>query len=74
MPPLTLSDKYGIATVVALALLILVNNAVIMLVVSAIGLAAGFYVARQDDAKRVAWIATAAYAISLAFAGLSLLG
>jgi hypothetical protein len=70
---LTLSDKYGIFAAVALLFLILIDNAIAMLVVSAIGLAVGAFVARQGETKRVAWVSAAAFAIALAFGIFSLL-
>jgi hypothetical protein len=68
LPSLSISDKYAIAAAVALLFLVLFDNAVVMLIVSAVGLFAGVLVIRQPETRRVAWVATAAFAISLAFA------
>lgn len=73
MQSLTLSDKYALAAALALLLLVLFDNAVLMLAVSAIGLFAGIWVARRGEIRRVAWVAMVAFAVALAFAVVSLL-
>lgn len=73
MQSLTLSDKYAIAASIALLILVLFDNAILMLVVSAGGLLAGILVLRQGAVRRVTWVAAAAFAIALAFALITLL-
>lgn len=68
MRDLSRSDVYGIGAALALLFLILFDNAWAMLAVSAIGLLAGLWVARQGEVKRVVWAATAAFGVALAFA------
>jgi hypothetical protein len=73
LPPLSLSDKYGLFTAVALVILILLDNTIAMIVVAVIGLAVGGFVAWKGEPKRVAWISVAAFAVTLAFGVFSLL-
>jgi hypothetical protein len=73
LPPLTLADKYGVFTALALLALILADNAIAMIVVSIVGLAIGGFVAWRGDTKRVAWVSVAAFAITLVFGIFSLL-
>lgn len=68
MKNISRSDAYGIGAALALLFLVLFNNAWAMLIVSLVGLFAGFWVARQGDVKRVAWVATVAFGVTLAFA------
>ncbi len=73
MRNLSRSDLFGLAAALALLLLIWLNNAWVMLGVSAVGLVAGLWLARQGEVKRVAWVATVAFAVALAFAVFMLL-
>jgi uncharacterized membrane protein YozB (DUF420 family) len=73
MPNLTASEKYGIAAALGMLLMVAVNNALLMLVVSILGLIAGFWVVRQGEVRRVAFVAFAAFAIAAVFAVLGLL-
>ncbi len=73
MQSLTPSDKYAVAASIALLILVLFDNAILMLVVSVLGLLAGIWVVRQGEMRRVAWVAAAAFAIALAFALVTLL-
>ena len=68
MANLTLSDKYGIAAAIGMMLIVLINSAVIMLVVSVIGIIAGLWVVRHSGVRRVAYVAFAGFAIAAAFA------
>lgn len=65
MRNLSNSELYGIGAALALLFLILFDKAWAMLVVSAIGLLTGFWVARQGEVKRTVWVATAAFAVAL---------
>lgn len=73
MKDLSRSEVYGIAAALALLFLILFDNAWVMLAVSAAGLLAGLWMARQGEVKRLVWVATAAFAVALAFAVFALL-
>lgn len=70
---LSLSERYAIGAALALLLVILVDRALVMLLVSVVGLALGFWVVRRGEALRVAWIALVAFAITLVIAILALL-
>jgi uncharacterized membrane protein YozB (DUF420 family) len=69
---LTPSDKYGIAATIALILMVVIDNAVVMLVLSLAGLVAGFWIVRRGEVRRVAFIAFAAFAIAAVFAVIGL--
>jgi uncharacterized membrane protein YozB (DUF420 family) len=73
MQSLTPSDKYAMAASIALLIMVLFDNAVLMLVVSVIGLLVGIWVMRQGETRRVAWVAAAAFMIALVFALVGLL-
>jgi hypothetical protein len=73
MSNMGLSEKYGLAAALALLLVVLVDNAVVMLIVSVTGLAAGALVVRSGDARRVALVAAIAFAIVFGFAIYNLL-
>ncbi|MCU0508946.1 MAG: hypothetical protein MUC34_11210 [Anaerolineae bacterium] len=72
MSNLTPSDKYGIAAAIALMLMVAINNAVVMLVLSLAGLVAGFWIVRRGEVRRVAFVAFAAFAIAAVFAVMGL--
>jgi hypothetical protein len=67
MSNLSLSDKYAIGATLALLVVVLLNNPLVMLVVSVAGLAAGFMVARRGSMCRAAIVALVAFAITLVF-------
>jgi len=73
MKDLSRSEIYGVAAALALLFLVLLDNAWVMLVASAAGLLAGLWLARQGEVKRLVWVATAAFAVALAFAVFMLL-
>ena len=73
MPNLSLSDKYAIGATLALLMLVIVNNPLIMLIVSVLGLVAGLLVARQGSMRRAAVVALVAFAVSLVFGLVALL-
>ncbi len=73
MKNLSLSEAYGIGAALALLFLVLFDNTWAMLIVSLIGLLAGLWTARQGDVKRVVWVATAAFGVTLMFAVFALL-
>ncbi|OIO98459.1 MAG: hypothetical protein AUK03_01325 [Anaerolineae bacterium CG2_30_64_16] len=67
------AQAYAIAAAILLLFLVMLNNAVAMLVVSIIGLAAGLLIARRGEMGRPAVIAMAGFAAALAFAVVMLL-
>ena len=73
MPTTSWSERYAIAAVLLLLVLVLADNARVMLIISIIGLAAGFWVARQGELRRVAMVAIAAFAMTLVIAAFTLL-
>ena len=72
MSALSLPERYAILAALALLLLVLVDNAILMAVVSAAGLVGGLWVLRRGDLRRVAVVATVAFAVTLVFALVSL--
>lgn len=68
MSKLVLSEKYGVAAAIALLFLTMLNSAVLMLVVSLVGLIAGIWVIRQGEARRVAFVALAGFVVAALFA------
>ncbi len=68
MGNLTLSDKYGMGAALGLLVMVLIDNPIVMLVVSVIGILAGFFVVRQGEVRRVGFVAFAAFVIAGAFA------
>lgn len=73
MPTTSWSERYAIAAALLLLALVLTDNARVMLIVSIIGLAAGFWVARQGELRRMAMVAIAAFAVTLVIAAFTLL-
>lgn len=73
MPNTSLSDKYAIAAAIGLLLMVLFENAVLMLVVSLAGLIAGLWIARAGSVRRVVIVAMVAFAVAAAFAVIMLL-
>lgn len=73
MTQISRSEAYGIGAALALLFLVLFDNTWAMLIISAIGLLAGLWVARQGEVKRVVWVATVAFGVALAFALFTLL-
>lgn len=73
MKNLSLSEKYAIGAVIALLLIVLINDARIMLVIAIAGLIVGVLVVRSDQPKRVAFVAAMAFALALGFALFALL-
>lgn len=67
------SEVYGLGAVLALLLMVLLDNAWIMLVVSAVGFGVGLWVVRGGEVKRTVWLAVVAFAVSLALALFALL-
>lgn len=72
MQNITPSEKYGIAAALGLIVMTLLNNALLMLVLSVIGLIAGFWILRQGEVRRVAFVAFAALALAAVFAVIGL--
>lgn len=66
MQNLSLGEKYSIAAAIGLLLLVLLDNAAVMLVSSAVGLAAGLWIARRGEVRRAAVVAMVAFAVSAA--------
>jgi uncharacterized membrane protein YozB (DUF420 family) len=71
---LTPSEKYGIAAAVALIAMVLVNNAILMLVLSLAGIGAGIWVIRKGEVRRVAFVGFVAFIMAAVFAVIGLVG
>ena len=67
MSNMSTSEKYGVAAALGLLLVVLFDNAILMLVVSVVGLVTGALVVRAGDARRVAFLAAMAFAIVFGF-------
>lgn len=67
MKNLTLSEKYGIVAVLALFIVVLIDNPIVMLVIATLGLGGGMFVVQQGEAKRVTYVAAIAFALILGF-------
>ena len=63
----SMPQTYAVASALVLFLLVLVNDALAMLVVSIIGLVAGIFVARSGEMWRPAMVAMAGFGAMLAF-------
>ncbi len=74
MGNLALSEKYGIGAAIGLAVAAFINNALLMLVVSVIGILAGVWVLRQGEVRRVGYVAFGGFAIAAVFAVMQLMG
>jgi len=61
MRNLSLSQIYAIGAVLLLTVAILVNQPRVTIAISVIGLAAGVFVLRQGDVRRVAMVAMAGF-------------
>ncbi len=72
MGNLSVSDKYSIAAVIALMIMVIVNNAVLMLALAVLGIIAGFWVFRQGEVRRAGFVAFAGFAIAAVFAVMTL--
>lgn len=72
MSNLTPSDKYSIAAAIALILMVVINSAVVMLVLSLAGIIAGFWMLRRGEVRRSAFVAFAAFALAAVFAVIGL--
>lgn len=68
MSALSLSERYAILAALVLLFLVLLDNAVVMAAVSAVGLMAGVLVMRRGDVQRVGVVAVIAFALALVFA------
>ncbi|MGQ9491418.1 MAG: hypothetical protein ACUVR4_02175 [Anaerolineae bacterium] len=73
MPAASLAEKYAVGAALTLLFLVLLDNAVIMAAVSAVGLIGGLWVLRTGDFRRAAMVAVFAFALALAFAVVALL-
>jgi hypothetical protein len=67
MPELTLSQRYALGVAIALALCLWLNHPMAQIAISTLGLGAGFWMARQGEATRSAYVALAACAAALVF-------
>jgi putative Ca2+/H+ antiporter (TMEM165/GDT1 family) len=68
MANLTLSDKYGIAAVLGMLVIVVVNSTLAMLIISVIGIIGGLWVMRKGEVRRVVYVSLAAFAIAAALA------
>ena len=73
MPLRSWSERYAITAAIGLLLLVALNDPVVMLVVSGLGLAAGLIVAWKSDLRRAGVIALAAFAVAGALGIMTLL-
>ncbi len=73
MRQLAASDKYAIAAAIGILFLMLFDNAVVMLVVSVLGLVGGLWVARSGEMRRAAIVALVAFAVAAVLAIFTLL-
>ncbi|MBM4458972.1 MAG: hypothetical protein FJ011_14625 [Chloroflexi bacterium] len=62
------SERYTLTAAIALLLLVLLDNAELMLTVSALGLVCGLIIAWKSDLKRAGVVALAAFAVAGALA------
>lgn len=69
----SLAHNYPIGAIVLLAMAILVNQPVLTIVISVIGLAAGVWVLRQGNVQRSAMVAMVGFVAALGMAVFSLL-
>jgi hypothetical protein len=69
----SLSHNYPIGAIVLLAVAVLVNQPVLTIVISVIGLAAGVWVLRQGNVQRAAAVAMVGFVAALAMAVFGLL-
>jgi hypothetical protein len=67
------SHNYPVGAVVLLAVAVLVNQPVLTIVISVIGLAAGVWVLRQGDVQRVTVVAMVGFVAALGMAVFDLL-
>ena len=73
MRNLTVSQIYAIGAAALLIVVVLVNRPQVTVVVSAVGLAAGVFVLRRGDVRRVAMIAMAGFVAAIVIAVFDLL-
>lgn len=73
MKNLSLSEKYALAAVILLAVMIGVNRPFVTISLAVVGLAAGIWVARRGQLRRAAILALVGFALSLLFAAVALL-
>lgn len=74
MANLTLSEKYAMGAVLGLLLVTLLNSALLMVLVSAIGILSGLWVMRQGEVRPVAFVALAGFVLAAVFGVIGLAG
>lgn len=74
MANLTLSEKYAMGAVLGLLLVTLLNSALLMVLVSAIGILAGLWVMRKGEVRPVAFVALAGFVLAAVFGVIGLAG
>jgi hypothetical protein len=72
MRNLSLSQIYAIGTVLLLTVAILVNQPLVTLIISALGLVAGALVLRRGEVRRVAMVAMAGFGAAAVMSALGL--
>jgi hypothetical protein len=72
MANLTLSEKYGIAAAVGLLLMVIINHPLVMLGISIIGIVAGFWVVRQGEVRRIAFVGFMGFVVAAVLAVMAL--
>lgn len=73
MPNPTVSQIYAVGAVVLLAAVVLVNQPVLTIIASAVGLAAGVLVLRRGGGQRVTMVAVAGFVAAIVIAAVGLL-
>ena len=73
MRNLTVSQIYAIGAAALLIVVVLVNRPQVTVIISAVGLAAGVFVLRRGDVRRVAMIAMAGFVAAIVIAVFDLL-
>ena len=68
-----LSQNYAIVAIVLLAVAVLVNQPIVTIIISAVGLAVGVWVLRRGEVQRAALVAMVGFVAALVMAGFILL-
>ncbi len=69
----TWSEKYALAAAIVLLFLVLLDNSLALLIVSAFGLAAGLLITWRSSLKRAGAVALVGFAVAAALAAFKLL-
>ena len=69
----TWSEKYALAAAIVLLFLVMLDNSLVILIVSVFGLAAGLLIAWRSSLKRAGAVALTGFAVAAALAAFALL-